>query len=164
MSMIFLVQPPATWRPYLPPLPKPPPKPASRVEPEPDWAGLASEEQRSEAIASTYAPLFEQVWGSGSLSAANVSLAYERIARSIAAYERSQEVNPFSSKFDAYLGNKVKLTRQEKDGFRLFLGKGNCLDSVCYRPRGGALVDWLFVRRDLERIFRKALFWSCSII
>ena len=29
-----------------------------------------------------------------------------------------------------------------------------CLDHVRYRPRGGALIDWLFVRRDVERIFQ----------
>ncbi len=28
-----------------------------------------------------------------------------------------------------------------------------CLDQVQYRPRGGALINWLFVRRDVERIF-----------
>ena len=28
-----------------------------------------------------------------------------------------------------------------------------CLDHVRYRPRGGTLVHWLFVRRDVERIF-----------
>jgi ligand-binding SRPBCC domain-containing protein len=28
-----------------------------------------------------------------------------------------------------------------------------CLDHVRYRPRGGALLHWLFVRRDVERIF-----------
>ena len=28
-----------------------------------------------------------------------------------------------------------------------------CTDQVHYRPRGGALVNWLFVRRDVERIF-----------
>jgi len=38
-------------------------------------------------------------------------------------------------------------TFEERDGGTL------CLDSVRYRPRGGALVNWLFVRRDLERIF-----------
>src|SRR5664280_715397 len=88
----------------------------------------------AKVAASTYAPLFKQVWGSGSLSPANVSLAYERIARSIAAYERSKEVNPFSSKFAAYLDNKAKLTKQEKDGFRLFLGKGNCANCHSVTP------------------------------
>ena len=29
-----------------------------------------------------------------------------------------------------------------------------CRDRVRYRPRGGALMNWLFVRRDVERIFR----------
>jgi len=39
-------------------------------------------------------------------------------------------------------------TFEELDGCTL------CLDRVRYRPRGGALVHWLFVRRDVERIFR----------
>ena len=38
-------------------------------------------------------------------------------------------------------------TFEERDGGTL------CLDDVRYRPRGGALVNWLFVRRDVERIF-----------
>jgi hypothetical protein len=37
---------------------------------------------------------------------------------------------------------------EERDGGTL------CTDLVRYRPRGGALIDWLFVRRDVERIFR----------
>ncbi len=87
--------------------------------------------------ASTYAPLFEAVWGAGSLSLdpANVPVAYERVARSIAAYERSAEVNPFSSKFDAYLAGKAKLTKQEKDGFHLFLKKGKC--AACHTVTPG---------------------------
>ena len=28
-----------------------------------------------------------------------------------------------------------------------------CIDDVRYRPRGGALTNWLFVRRDVENIF-----------
>jgi ligand-binding SRPBCC domain-containing protein len=39
-------------------------------------------------------------------------------------------------------------TSEEQNGGTL------CLDQVRYRPRGGALVHWLFVRRDVERIFR----------
>jgi ligand-binding SRPBCC domain-containing protein len=39
-------------------------------------------------------------------------------------------------------------TFEERDGGTL------CLDQVRYRPRGGALVHWLFVRRDVERIFQ----------
>lgn len=32
-------------------------------------------------------------------------------------------------------------------------GSTLCRDEVRYSPRGGALMDWLFVRRDVERIF-----------
>ena len=39
-------------------------------------------------------------------------------------------------------------TFEERDGGTL------CGDRVRYRPRGGALVNWLFVRRDVERIFQ----------
>jgi ligand-binding SRPBCC domain-containing protein len=39
-------------------------------------------------------------------------------------------------------------TFEERDGGTV------CLDQVRYRPRGGALVHWLFVRRDVERIFQ----------
>jgi cytochrome c peroxidase len=52
---------------------------------------------------SEYANLFEQVWGEGSLDIGqSADATYERIMRSIAAYERSAEVSPFSSKFDAF--------------------------------------------------------------
>lgn len=39
-------------------------------------------------------------------------------------------------------------TFEELDGGTL------CRDDVRYRPRGGALMNWLFVRRDIERIFK----------
>ena len=39
-------------------------------------------------------------------------------------------------------------TFEEQDGGSL------CLDRVRYRPRGGALIHWLFVGRDVERIFQ----------
>ena len=85
---------------------------------------------------SKYAGLFEQVWGKGSLDAVNdVEGTYIKIARSIAAYERSEEVNPFSSKFDAYLDKKAKLTRQEAEGLKLFNGKGKC--NACHLSKPG---------------------------
>jgi cytochrome c peroxidase len=52
---------------------------------------------------SGYTDLFEKVWGPGSLDAEkDIDGTFERIARSIAAYERSAEVNPFNSKFDHF--------------------------------------------------------------
>ena len=38
-------------------------------------------------------------------------------------------------------------TFMERDGGTL------CRDEVVYRPRGGALINWLFVRRDVAKIF-----------
>ena len=38
-------------------------------------------------------------------------------------------------------------TFEERDGGTL------CRDEVCYRPRGGRLANWLFVRRDVKNIF-----------
>jgi len=77
--------------------------------------------------ASTYAGLFESVWGPGSLDCVgDLDATYERIARSIADYERSAEVNPFTSKYDYYLAGMAKLTGVEKKGLRVFEGKGMC--------------------------------------
>jgi cytochrome c peroxidase len=57
---------------------------------------------------SDYARLFEKVWGPGSLNyVKDTARMYERIARSIAAYERSYEVNPFTSKFDLFWGKAI---------------------------------------------------------
>lgn len=85
---------------------------------------------------SEYAPLFEQVWGPGSLDFVNdVAGSYERIGRSIAAYERSSEVNPFTSKYDFYLKGEVNFTDQEAWGLELFEGKAMC--SACHLSEPG---------------------------
>jgi cytochrome c peroxidase len=51
---------------------------------------------------------------------------YDHWAQSLNAYEHSLSVSPFTSKFDAYLAGKYKLTAKEKAGYDLFRGKGNC--------------------------------------
>ena len=72
----------------------------------------------------TYASLFEQVWGKGSLDCGkNVSVTYDRIGKSIAAYERTKEANPFSSKYDSWLRKKVKLSDQEIAGTQTLRGE-----------------------------------------
>ena len=109
---------------------------------------------------SDYAKLFEQVWGSGSLDAEkNAAGTYTKIGRAIAAYERSAEVNPFSSRFDDFWRNcraaglKVEkisagnrkdfsnrgLSDRELTGLVLFHTKGKCsachvLDSAAGKP------------------------------
>jgi cytochrome c peroxidase len=69
---------------------------------------------------SSYRERFLQVCGTDSKT------YYECIGRSIAAYERSKEVNPFSSKYDYWLKGQAKLTGQEQNGLELFNGKAKC--------------------------------------
>ena len=106
-----------------------------------------------------YRPLFELVWGAGSLgikfpqnteaicdtpggastfhgNAMPIALTpgdrtkandvYGHWGQSIDSYEQSVQVSAFSSKFDAFLAGKYKLTADEMAGFELFNGKGNC--------------------------------------
>jgi cytochrome c peroxidase len=101
-------------------------------------------------VAEDYPVSFEEVWGTGacsiawpadietvcategatvSLSAADeakVEAAYDNIGLSIATYEGSSEVNPFTSKYDYYLAGMVDLTKEEKKGLHMFKGKGKC--------------------------------------
>jgi len=85
---------------------------------------------------SSYAGLFKQVWGSASLDPVkDVAGTYERIARSISAFEKSTEVNPFSSKYDYYLKGEATLTPLETEGLELFEGKGMC--SACHISEPG---------------------------
>jgi len=51
---------------------------------------------------------------------------YDNWGQSLDAYEKSKEVSPFTSKFDAYLKGNAKLTPDEQAGYELFRGKANC--------------------------------------
>lgn len=95
---------------------------------------------------SSYSGLFEQVWGENSLS--NTETAYDQIALSIAAFERTEQFAPFTSTYDKYLqscleaggkmdkcatgtGNVAKMvgkeifTEVEWQGLQLFMGPNN---------------------------------------
>ncbi len=73
-----------------------------------------------------YQKAFDNLYGPGALD--DVETAFDRVVDAIAAYERSEEVNPFSSKYDAYLRGEVDLSVQEARGLALFKAedKGNC--------------------------------------
>jgi cytochrome c peroxidase len=51
---------------------------------------------------------------------------FDEFAQAIAAYESSDSVSPFTSKFDYVLAGKATLTPQEQNGYDLFRGKGSC--------------------------------------
>jgi cytochrome c peroxidase len=74
----------------------------------------------------SYGDLFRMVWGDEACDPANVYMAYDNIALSIAAYEASPEVNAFTSKFDYTKEGAAKLTKEEQKGYALFRGKGMC--------------------------------------
>lgn len=83
-----------------------------------------------------YAALFRQVWGPDSLDLVkDVAGTYERIARSIAAYERSAEVNPFTSKYDYWLKGQTTLSALEEQGRVLFEDKAGC--AACHISQPG---------------------------
>jgi cytochrome c peroxidase len=52
--------------------------------------------------------------------------AFDQFALSISAYERSEDVSAFSSKFDAFLKGNVQLTSDEMAGRDLWRGKAMC--------------------------------------
>jgi len=82
--------------------------------------------------ASDYAELFEQVFGTGALQ--DVPRAYHQMATAIATFESSQEVNTFTSKFDAVQAGLANFTRQERRGRMLFNGRARC--SQCHTADG----------------------------
>ena len=97
---------------------------------------------------SDYVGFFEEVWGKNSIDLEDIDGTYERIARSIAAFERTAEVNPFSSKFDDFWKNakdagldvesidesnwanykNLGLDDSEVEGLMLFNTKGLCAE------------------------------------
>jgi cytochrome c peroxidase len=66
---------------------------------------------------------------------------FDQMAQSIASYEASAEVTPFTSKFDAVMAGKAQFTPDEQAGYALFRGKANC--NTCHRD-GGPGEDPLF--------------------
>lgn len=101
-------------------------------------------------IPGDYPVTFESVWGMGACSIAwpadveqvcaqegtTVALsaadraksdtAFDSVALSIASYEGQAQVNAFTAKFDAVVVKQAELTKEEKDGLKLFTGKAKC--------------------------------------
>jgi cytochrome c peroxidase len=94
-----------------------------------------------------YGADFMAVYGATACDAANVDEAYDAVGVAVAAFEGSAESNAFSSKYDAWLAGRAKLTPEEHLGLALFKGKGRC--AACHvlenGRRGGALfTDFTF--------------------
>jgi cytochrome c peroxidase len=68
-----------------------------------------------------YAGLFRRVYGAD-IFEQPTDVVFNDIAEAIAVYEKSEEVSPFTSKFDYYKAGRARLTPEEFDGLRLFTG------------------------------------------
>lgn len=89
---------------------------------------------------STYADDFIAVFGPTAFD--DISVAYTNIATAIAAFESASEMNPFTSRFDAFQNDPVNnpLTPSELRGFNLFkdTNKAKCANChVVDNPTGG---------------------------
>jgi cytochrome c peroxidase len=95
----------------------------------PDAATLVAK-----VCSAAYGAQFRDIWGDEICDPTNASKAYDAIGLTIAAYEGSPEVNAFTSKYDYSLVDQAKLTKQERQGFALFQGKGKC--KACHISSG----------------------------
>jgi len=84
---------------------------------------------------SPYLREFQKVYGDNALI--DTDTGFAQLGEVLAAYQRSEEVSPFSSKYDLYLAGKVKLTPAEERGLRLYADekKGNC--AACHPHERG---------------------------
>lgn len=76
-----------------------------------------------------------------------VDVEWDNIARAVAAFEDSEEVNAFSSRYDAYLEGNYTLTPEEARGLELFQGKAGC--NSCHSSEGPRA---LFTRYNYENL------------
>ena len=60
---------------------------------------------------------------------------FDRIAETIAAFESSPEVNPFTSKYDYVIAGKAEFTLEEKAGYELFRSSATHCNE-CHRDGG----------------------------
>jgi cytochrome c peroxidase len=80
-----------------------------------------------------YANLFYKAFGKQAFR--DEATTMQQITTALAAYERSAEVNPFNSRYDAWLAGKARLSPQELRGLEVFEAedKGNC--AACHPSR-----------------------------
>lgn len=90
----------------------------------PDTAAVAHAIRHAE-----YFKDFRKVYGKG-----DDNEIYQAACDAIAAFERSDYLNEFSSKFDFYAAGKIELHEHEKQGLELFQGKAGCVKCHSMHP------------------------------
>jgi len=84
----------------------------------------------------SYAPVFAEVFGAGVLD--DPDRGFDAIAQVLAAFERSPELAPFTSRYDRYLAGADALSADELRGLAIFEDpqRGDC--ARCHPDRPGA--------------------------
>jgi len=94
--------------------------------------------------AARYASLFTSVYGADALN--DDAVAYDLLARAIAAFEQTPRFRRFSSAFDDYLRGVAQLSSKAARGFELFKDpeKGNCIACHVGNEASTDPQQWLF--------------------
>jgi cytochrome c peroxidase len=102
-----------------------------------EMANTSKEMVISKIRSAAYVNEFIRVWGTDSLN--DSDQAYERVAASLAAFEKTAQFHRFNAKYDFFLAGRVALTQQEARGLALFNDKtkGNCAACHPSMPREG---------------------------
>jgi cytochrome c peroxidase len=103
-----------------------------------------------------YAAEFRKEWGDAIF--AKPETALDAVAASIAAFERTHVLQPFTSKFDYVMRGEAKFTEQEQRGLSLFTirQKGNCaqchtVDAASRDPQKSLFTDFSYRALGLPR-------------
>jgi cytochrome c peroxidase len=91
-----------------------------------------------------YAPLLRDLYGEKLFN--NPEAAFNKVAAALADYQRSAEMQPFDSKYDAYVRGEAALNEAEQRGLQLFKNKdkGNCIACHVMNDQSRKLKDNLF--------------------
>ena len=110
-----------------------------------DEMNLAGEAELAERLKS--APYAAELLAAYNLAATASDTQWAETAfAALGAFQRSPEVAPFSSKYDAARRGEIKLSREEARGLRLFADpkKGNCIACHVFKRNSRNPADHLF--------------------
>ncbi len=93
---------------------------------------------------SPYAKQFKDEFGPKIFS--NPTLAFQKVGEAIAAFEKTPDLQAFSSKYDQFIQGRAKLAPPELNGMKIFMdaNKGNCASCHTMNPNSANPKDSLF--------------------
>lgn len=79
--------------------------------------------------AASFFPMYERIYGP---MGNDPALVLKNVAEALATFERTPDLNPFSSKFDRYMAGAATLTPSEERGFNLFKDTARAKCANCH--------------------------------